>query len=375
MPRLTNWAERPEVAAYVMTNYAQLGPSDLSEQIQSHWGLTVLPDTVRKYYARRRLREGILEDGLDVSDPPVVESIGGELRPDQRNPAGPEDVEELFRRAMEECERKETQSLAQSRLTINRSGERLPVGVCFWSDWQVGMSGVMLRQLKADAEALVAAEGLATFVLGDLIQNFNLAKHPYGLHECVLPDPNEQIACARWILQKVGRERIEGMVDGNHERNSKKAAGLMLTEAWARELQVPYLWHGAHVTYKVGAQTYTMGLRHKFRGESGLNTTSAQRTMYEQWHPADIEVLGHLHFNDMQKRRKPGRETVWLRAGSYLKWDDHGQDIGGYKGSWGIPLVVLYPDTHKVIPFYGADFYTGLEFLADQRRRYAEKQA
>ena len=36
--------------------------------------------------------------------------------------------------------------------------------------------------------------------------------------------------------------------------------------------------------------------------ESGVNTTNAQRLMYDAWHPADVMVLGHLHYNDMQKR-------------------------------------------------------------------------
>jgi hypothetical protein len=372
---LVNWSERPELGAFVMQQYAQLGPSDTARQIQERYGVFVQPDTVRKYHSRRVLREGLEAGGLDVSDPVDPGSIGGDLRPDQRNPESWEDLAEFYDRVVEESERREATFLGQTQLTVDRSAQRLPVGVCFWSDWQLGANGVMLRQLKADAEVIRQTDGLYTFVTGDLIQNFNAAKHPYALPDCILPDPRDQIKLVRWVLNRVGPEKIEGMVTGNHEYNSKRGAGLSPCEEWAREMKVPYLWHGGVVTYKVGAQSYTLGIRHKFRGESGINTTNAQRTMYEQWAPADVEVLGHLHYNDLQKRRKPGRETTWLRSGSYLKWDDHAMDAGGFMGSWGIPIIILYPDDHRVLPIYGADFYTGLRVLAAERQWYREQQA
>jgi hypothetical protein len=40
-----------------------------------------------------------------------------------------------------------------------------------------------------------------------------------------------------------------------------------------------------------------------------------------------------------------------LRSGSYKIWDEHGQQLAGYKGKVGIPVVVMYPDRHHMINF------------------------
>src|SRR6185312_15377758 len=115
---------------------------------------------------------------------------------------------------------------------------------------------------------------------------------------------------------------------------------------------------------------YKLGLRHKFTNESQLNTTNVQRNMSLLWPDADVIVLGHRHYNDMQQIRKPLKEQVWLRAGTYQKWDDYGMSIGHYKGQWGVPLTIFFPAERCVIPVYGAHFYKGLEMLRFWREEY-----
>lgn len=374
-----SWKQNPEIAEFVFSNFTGKGSVDLARIVSLRWGVDLKPGQIRDYCRHRRTREDLEDKGVDApvclaEQAAVLESPGARW-PDKREPWKPSDAEELYRSAMEECERKEATSLAQTHLTVNRSSEVLPVGVCFWSDWQVGTSGVMMRQLLEDAETIRDAEGLYTFLMGDLIQNLNMVKHPSSLHECVLPDPRDQQNAARWIMDIANqRAKIEGLVDGNHEGNSKKAAGFCLGEAWSKELKVPYLWHGAKVTYRVGKVDYILGLRHKFRNESGINTTNVQRTIHQQlWPDADVVVLGHRHYNDLQQITKPLKTTAWLRAGSYQKWDEFGQSAGHYKGAWGIPLVILYPDERKVVPIYGENFHTGLEILQDVRDRYRKK--
>ena len=67
--------------------------------------------------------------------------------------------------------------------------------------------------------------------------------------------------------------------------------------------------------------------------------------------PCDVAALGHKHFPDMQMLDRMDQKVVYLRSGSYKKYDEFGQKIGGYSGKKSVPCVVLFPDTHKVVPF------------------------
>jgi hypothetical protein len=375
MPSFFSWTDHPDIGDWVFKNYAAGGAVDVSRSVQDRWGVNLTPGAIRGYCCHRRQRERLAaEYGIEVGRDPEerIAEVAGPTAPwaDKRPALTSHDAAELFRYAMEEVERKEAASTAQVHLTCQRhKGAQLPVAVAYWSDWQIGANGVMMRQLHQDAEAIRDTEGLFVFPMGDLIQNLNQRKHPSSLHNCVLPDPNEQEIAAKYILD-LARPKIEGLVDGNHEMNTQQASGFTLGNRWAKDLDVPYLWHGGLVKYHVGRIEYQLGLRHKFNNESGLNTTNVQRNMSMLWPEADVLVLGHRHYNDMQQIKKPLKEQVWLRAGSYQKWDDFGMSIGHYKGSWGIPLTILFPDSRCVLPIYGAHFYKGLQMLRFWREEY-----
>ena len=369
-----SWLAQPEIGEFVFTHYAGKGSVDLAQEVQSRWGVSLSPGAIRDYCRHRRNREALADKGI------LALPEEGEVRAETAEPSSPwadkrpnltqADAAELFHWAMEEVERKEATSTAQTHLTCQRHRDsRLPVGVCFWSDWQVGANGVLMRQLEKDAATIRDTDGLFTFTMGDLIQNLNQRKHPSSLHNCVLPDPNEQELAVGYILE-IAKPKIEGMVNGNHEDNTQQASGFNLSPRWAKELAVPYLWHGGLVSYQVGAIEYKLGLRHKFTNESQLNTTNTQRNLSMLWPDADVICLGHRHYCDMQQIKKPLREQVWLRAGTYQKHDDFGMSIGHYRGQWGIPLVILFPDTRTVMPFFGANFYKGLQVLRFWREEY-----
>lgn len=375
MRQYFDWAKHPEMSAFVSTNYSQLGPRDCAKALSAAFGVELQPHQVRKRF--RTLRGDNLTRPEEQSSLPTAEAV---FR-NQNEPPNFERIAEMYAAAVEEVERKESDHLGQTQLSVSFAKSHLPIGICFSSDWQVGTNGVMMRQLRSDISVMARAAGLHTVLLGDLIQNLNMVKHPSSMHEMTLTDPQDQLDCVRLLIHELlggaaldpVNPKVLAAVTGNHEHNSKKAAGIDPTMGLCKEFSLPYLWHGGRLDVTVGQSSYVLGVRHLYQGESGINTTNAQRMMYHNWLPADVEVLGHRHYNDMQKRPMPGRDTIFLRAGSYQKWDDHGQFVGGYKGSWGIPLIVLFPDHKRIVPFYGSDFYQGLEFLEDQRRRYLDR--
>jgi hypothetical protein len=44
-----------------------------------------------------------------------------------------------------------------------------------------------------------------------------------------------------------------------------------------------------------------------------------------------------------------GEQTIYLRSGSYKRYDEFGQKLAGYVGIYGVPTVILYPDHKEMI--------------------------
>lgn len=372
MRNLFKWREHPDIVQFVMRDYPKLGVSQTASRIRDRWGIVLSPGAIRGFYCDEKQRSGL--PALPSEPEPELLPAADDQHPDQRQPMEDRDVAEMYRLAMEQVELKEATFLGQTEATVNLSHLKEPIGICFWSDWQLGTHGVLMRQLLEDADTIRDADGLYTYVMGDLMQNLNQRKHPQSMSEEVVADPRDQEELVKYVLRRP-LDKILGMLTGNHEENLKQASGMTLTERWCRELGKTYLWHGAKVTLTLGQQTYKLGLRHKYTNESSINTTNTQRNMHLRlWPDADVICLGHRHYNDLQKTPRPlVGETVWLRAGSYQATDDYGMSVGQYRGSWGVPMVILFPDEKKVLPIYGRDFHLGLQILADQRRRYRER--
>lgn len=375
-----DWSQVPEISQYVQENYTQEGPRALTEDIAKRWGINLLPHQVRKRWRVLTGENALWHRNKSAGEKVEVPAPEVVFRNKNERP-GFDRIAEMFDAAMEEVERKEADFLGQTSLKVDFGKVKLPLGICFSGDWQIGTNGVLMRQLRKDTATIAGTPGLYQVLMGDLIQNMNMVKHPSSMHEMTLTDPQDQMDCVRLLVHEtLGNKpldptdpKILAAVTGNHEHNSKKAAGIDPTRRLCEEFQIPYLWHGGLIDVTVGQSQYEIGVRHLFRAESSVNTTNAQRMMYLSWKPADVEVIAHRHYNDMQKRPMPGRDTIFLRSGTYQQWDDHGQMSGGYRGNWGLPLIVLFPDSKRIVPFYGNDFYIGLEFLEDQRRRYQEK--
>ena len=67
--------------------------------------------------------------------------------------------------------------------------------------------------------------------------------------------------------------------------------------------------------------------------------------------PADVAAIAHKHNPFDMMRHLMGQYRIFLRSGSVKIWDDHGQQGGYGKGKPGVPVVIFYPNEHRMIPF------------------------
>lgn len=171
------------------------------------------------------------------------------------------------------------------------------------------------------------------------ITNFKLKKYIGKTHDFEVEDDHCYL---------VG----EGLkVHNCHECVSYKLDQRDLIEEFAEAAKAINLWHGGKLNIKIGDQNYKIFARHKYKNESSMNTTNAQRSMLNDAGPCDICALAHKHFPDLQMLDRMGDKVIYLRSGSYKKYDEFGQRIGGYSAIKAIPSVIIYPNEHKLVPF------------------------
>lgn len=121
------------------------------------------------------------------------------------------------------------------------------------------------------------------------------------------------------------------------------------------------LWHGGKLNIHLGTEEYVWQCRHKFKYQSSLNYENAMRRLMEIKGPCDVAAEAHYHEPFVMQRPIMGKNRILIRSGSFKVWDDYGQKLAGYKGIPGIPLVILFPDRHKMIPFF--DLEEGIKYL------------
>jgi hypothetical protein len=293
-----------------------------------------------------------------------------------------EPSDELIERIFEYAQRISDigENLAPSaRITSRTFPEMLPIGVCYTGDWHLGGGGVDVRQLQRDIETIGTTDGLYAVGMGDYVDGVSIHSKAVS----ALYDPSAvgarglQNSMALIVARKAMGKWL-AIIDGNHDAWSERHAAIGSTRDFAKALGAQYFHQGGgsiHLT--VGTQHYNLAVRHNAPGHSRLNTTNAQRRMFDEWPDwinADAITLAHFHFNDMHQPSRKGGEVAYLRSGTYKLRDPYAAN-GGFTPEWGVPMVILYPDRKEVFPVKGNKFETGLRILAWERDRYARRSA
>lgn len=256
----------------------------------------------------------------------------------------------------------------------------LPVGLVFTGDWHVGAGGVDTIALERDLRRIAAVDGLYAVGMGDFVEGVGTRnKAAPALYEGDENDGDEQEALALFLAQMV--PSWVAFMEGNHDAWLRAGAGLSRVPRVFKPLGCPIFHQGGGTIFSnVGSERYVVVVSHRGIGRgagSALNTTNAQRRVFDSWptwENADVICLGHYHFNDQQVVDRKGRPVHYLRSGTYKTVDPYAAEMG-FVPAIGTPLVILYPDRHKVRSFRGDEFEHGVEELARAREQYRKEVA
>jgi len=210
--------------------------------------------------------------------------------------------------------------------------------------------------------------------MGDYLDNYKpQAKSGTGTYHSLFASPTEQLAYVTTRL-RIAQGKWLCLAQGNHDAWDGKWAGIDRLPALANDLGAPYFSErGGTLMMHVGKTRYVVIVKHDYRGRSQINKSASQGRLFDnwpEWTNADVICLAHLHEPDMHQTMRKGQTVTYLRSGTY-KIHDEWAESAGYKPSYGVPMVVLYPGTRKIVAFSGENFEEAVQFLQQARERFS----
>jgi hypothetical protein len=246
----------------------------------------------------------------------------------------------------------------QTNATLQIDDDK-PIAVAFWGDWHIGAKGVDYNRLDYDSFLINQTDGLYLIGMGDYKDNANALIHANAVQEGIAQSDMQDLLVKDILCRH--DEQLIALIRGCHDDWDKRLSNKDFIQMLCDETDSINLWHGGMVNIKIGNQNYKIGARHKYKWESGLNTTNSQRNFINDWGICDVVCFAHKHFPDLQHTKRMGRDTVYMRSGSYKVYDEFGQKLAGYEGQHGVPCIILYPNKHEIVPFKSLE--RGIEYL------------
>ena len=262
------------------------------------------------------------------------------------------DIETYFEalKAMNDAQMRLETKQTKATITIK---EEKPFGIAFWGDWHIGVKGSDCRRLDEDADTIADTDGLYVIGMGDYKDNASALVHQNSTQESVATTDMQGMVVQHIWHRQVGKTLA--IVRGCHDDWDKRNANVDFCQMLCDDTGAVNLWHGGVVTIKAGDQEYKIAARHKYKYESSLNTTNAQRNFMNDFGPCDVFMLAHKHFFDLQQTRRMGKDVIYGRSGSYKMYDEFGQKLAGYEGIYGVPVLIFFPTVREIIPVRSLD--------------------
>lgn len=239
-----------------------------------------------------------------------------------------------------------------------------PAMIVFWGDWHIGDKACLLQKLLDDKEVILTTEGVYFIGMGDY--RCNLTRAPFrSSNREILPPGWQDMLALRYAEELRGKAL--GWLAGCHDFWQVVQGDVDFLPLLCERSEAHHLWHQAIVNLEFPNARYRGVVRHKASRESNINTTNAQRAMYERWGNPDFVALGHKHYGDLQFKGKADKcgETAWVRSGTYLWMGEWSQRLGDYFTEAVFPGIVFWAGGEKMMPF--RDFKDGLPLLKQLR--------
>lgn len=158
------------------------------------------------------------------------------------------------------------------------------------------------------------------------------------------------------------KDRLLGMVRGNHENRIRKRTNFDITKQLARQLNVNYYESGVALELKIREQRqrrfqlYDMYMIHGKTSSKTLSYKVKKCADLKNVIEAELYCMGHVHelFHQKQEHfridrgRGVHKPIHIILTGSYLDYGGYGQEGGYSPSAIGSPKIKLHTNQHRV---------------------------
>jgi len=240
---------------------------------------------------------------------------------------------------------------------------KLPVGLSVTTDQHLGNVGTDHRLLGRVIDTIIETPGLFICDDGDSIDNFVALSHETGRYE-QLVRPRYQKQLARWIWTRWAHKLLAN-TGGQHEFFETRVSDFDTAEYLARKGDAVFLGPGGKLNILVGEQHYSIGMWHRYPGNSIYDATAAAKRCFREHGPFDITITADKHEPAISYACEQGRWGVFVQAGTFKVRDSYARSLGHETADpmdyVAVPTVILWPDRRKF--FVTLDFFGGIEYL------------
>lgn len=258
-----------------------------------------------------------------------------------------------------------------------------PIGIAFVGDIHYG-GRIKYATLRRDVEVIAQTDGLYAVLMGDQMDNYKpQAKSGTALYGGAFNNPNLQ--CSGLVRRlRPAKGKWLALLQGNHDAWDGKYAGIDRLPDLADDLGCLYVTEGGASLFVDAADDdsgvvhrYHIIVKHDYLGKSANNPSNSARRLWEDWpwsfENADAVCLAHTHEPNLQHTERKGQLIHYLRTGTY-KINDDWAIAKGYRPAYGVPLLVLFPDEHKIVAFAGPQFLDGVDYLNLKRQQWKRQR-
>jgi len=249
---------------------------------------------------------------------------------------------------------KSLQKLDESNRNISFNIEGDFIAVLVISDLHYGNENVEMEYVERLINFVKKYPRAYCILNGDIIDNWVKLAPNGGIYEQTIK-PEYQTEIMVHKLEPI-KDKILGIVMGNHEGRSQKQGEKNPTKTMAQKFNVPYLGPGGRINLTINGIEYRLHIRHRFRYESSFNPCHSCGRLIEQLDSeADIVGIGHKHDPAVEVRYKAGKQRSFMRFGSAMPSTKYSDYLGYGKTPLVAPTVLLSGDKKMHHPFIDLD--------------------
>jgi hypothetical protein len=216
--------------------------------------------------------------------------------------------------------------------------------------------------MREDAELVAKTPGLFACLGGDSIDNH--IKHRSAILSA-RTTPGDQYELFDYYLSLFS-ESILGVITGNHDDWTPQVAGVDVIAMICAKHGIACASDEARISATVGATTYNLAWRHKYRFNSSMNQTHSPKQWYRFGsEPFDIGVVCHHHETAIEASLMHGQQVWTCRPGSYQINSSYGRQAGYNDSLPACPTFLLFPENRRILGF--ADVRDAVKTLTAER--------